>query len=725
MELLAPAGSRAALTVALTAGADAVYVGAPGCNARSLSREFSFQELDSMIHQAHEAGRRIYMAMNSLVKEEELPRTLTLLARLEQMRPDGLIVQDPGLLRICRQHFPSLVLHASTLMSVHNSQAADWLTGMGCSRVVLARELTLDEIRAIGRTSRAELEVFVQGAMCFSYSGLCLFSSLHGGRSSLRGRCVQPCRRRYSWAGERGRGAAGYVFSMNDLCGIDLLPALQRAGVASLKIEGRLKSVEYVRYTVQAYRLVLDGLDQSRGEQQKRLAEARKLLSASLGRKPSSGFFLSASGRGVITPGVSGNTGQVLGPVRRVIRKTGRGRQKVILEMVLRAGLQKGDRLRLHFEESGDRLSFTLQGLIRSGREVSRARAGERVQCVAPGSLAIPERGRIQVYKVDVRQRRQQERQEQLPAQVAVPLPDTARQRQTEVLALLGFQGKAGTRARPRGGKRQKARQGREPSWWVCVRSPHAMEQRLPLRPARFLLPLTRKNVALVSRIRRHRERTVWVLPPVIDEDRFAWFGETIQRLARSGFRQFQLGHMGQTGFFSGLQTSCQPALYGAYTLNILNSSALLTCAAQGLSAVQFSLETDRENLAQALAHFHRAMARQKGSLQVGMYVFGRPPLFTARFRDGHLRYHRPLRSPRGEEILLDRDEGLTHARAGKVFSLLDHAETLKSMGIDYFVVDLRGAGFKKEVALLQSCLRRSRGQRPDVLAGNFAGRLQ
>ncbi|RWX46284.1 Peptidase family U32 [Candidatus Electrothrix communis] len=239
MELLAPAGSFPAFEAALEAGADAVYVGAPGFNARALSRDFSFAEIGSMIRQARKQGVKLYIAMNSLVKESELPAALEALSCFEALRPDALIIQDLGLLYLARTWFPDLPLHASTLMSVHNSLGAEELTKLGFERVVLARELTIDEMATIHRKTGAELEVFIHGAMCFSYSGLCLFSSMHGGKSSLRGQCVQPCRRHYSWQRpgkqtappphskgnqkEKSGSAAGYLFLMNDLCGIDML----------------------------------------------------------------------------------------------------------------------------------------------------------------------------------------------------------------------------------------------------------------------------------------------------------------------------------------------------------------------------------------------------------------------------------------------------------------------------------------------------------------------
>ncbi|RWX52462.1 Collagenase-like protease, PrtC family [Candidatus Electrothrix marina] len=423
MELLAPAGSFPAFEAALEAGADAVYVGAPGFNARALSRDFSFAEIGSMIRQARQQEVKLYIAMNSLVKESELPAALEALSCFEALRPDALIIQDLGLLYLARTWFPDLPLHASTLMSVHNSLAADELTKLGFERVVLARELTIEEIAAIHRKTGAELEVFIHGAMCFSYSGLCLFSSMHGGKSSLRGQCVQPCRRHYSWQRpgkqtgklnlnkSRGDGkqksgsAAGYLFSMNDLCGIDMLPEMRDAGVSCLKIEGRLKSAQYVANTVTAYRMALDSLDEPDAVQEKILQEAHRLLDEAMGRKRSSGYLLSEKPSEATTPSQSGNSGRMLGRIKGIQQERTRdGKNKLTLQILLAAQVSEGDRLRLHDEQSGNRFSFTLRSLHVGGQRRKIARSGQKAQL----SLLVERKAQVHrhfqgtLFKVDV-----------------------------------------------------------------------------------------------------------------------------------------------------------------------------------------------------------------------------------------------------------------------------------------------------------------------------------
>jgi U32 family peptidase len=317
-ELLAPAGSLESFQAALDAGADAVYVGAPGFNARNPGREFRLEEIAAMVDHCHSLEKRLYLAANSLVLERELPLLLRQLALFEELAVDGLIVQDLGLLALARRHFPRLPLHGSTLMAAHNGDAVALLGSLGCSRVVLARELTLPEIALLAaRRGEVELEVFVHGAMCFSYSGLCLFSSYLGGKSGLRGNCVQPCRRAYSTAPS---GKAAYLFSMNDLSGLAALPALRESGISSLKIEGRLRSAHYVHSVVSAYRLLLDA---SPAEEDAAVARAQRLIDQALSRRTATGYFFSPQPAAAISAHHSGNMGLHLGPLLH--RQKGRG----------------------------------------------------------------------------------------------------------------------------------------------------------------------------------------------------------------------------------------------------------------------------------------------------------------------------------------------------------------------------------------------------------------
>lgn len=257
LELLAPAGSMDALKAALSGGADAVYLGAAAYGARS-SAGFDGEALREALHLAHLHRKNIYVTVNILIKERELTDVRRTLSLLSSLGADAVLVQDLGVLKICREEFPELPVHASTQMALHNASGAKLLKQLGAKRAVLARECALNEIRLAAQTGM-EIEAFCHGALCVSCSGQCLFSAMIGGRSGNRGRCAQPCRLPYTYG-----GVTGSWLSPRDLCARDELQALAEAGVYSFKIEGRLKRPEYVAVVTRAYRQALDGVMEGR-----------------------------------------------------------------------------------------------------------------------------------------------------------------------------------------------------------------------------------------------------------------------------------------------------------------------------------------------------------------------------------------------------------------------------------------------------------------------------
>lgn len=258
MENLAPAGNREALESAVAAGADAVYLGYAAFSARAGAGNFDEAQLREAVAYAHLHRVRVYATVNTLVKDGELPRVTEVLRLMNAIPVDAILVQDLGVLRLARRLFPGLPVHASTQMAIHNAAGVRWCAAQGMTRVVLARECGLEEIRRCCREN-AEVEVFGHGAQCVAVSGECLFSSMLGERSGNRGRCAQPCRLPYTF---RDRTAAW--LSPRDVCLRDDLPALAEAGVASLKLEGRLKRPEYVATVTASYRRALDALDAGR-----------------------------------------------------------------------------------------------------------------------------------------------------------------------------------------------------------------------------------------------------------------------------------------------------------------------------------------------------------------------------------------------------------------------------------------------------------------------------
>ncbi len=272
IELLAPAGNAEAFTAALNSGADAIYLGGRQFGARAYAANFDGEELAAAVKNAHLMGVAVYVTVNTLVDNSEIPALADYLRHLYQIGVDAAIVQDIGVIAVARRVVPHLPLHASTQMTVHNLAGVEFLAAQGITRVVLARELSLDAIRRICQKSPIEIETFIHGALCISYSGQCLMSSMIGGRSGNRGRCAQPCRLPYTLVGEGGQNAlvgkdvGEYLLSPKDFNTIEHIPELIDAGVASFKIEGRMKRAEYVAIVVDSYRRAIDACLTDRGD---------------------------------------------------------------------------------------------------------------------------------------------------------------------------------------------------------------------------------------------------------------------------------------------------------------------------------------------------------------------------------------------------------------------------------------------------------------------------
>ena len=274
-ELLAPAGDMERLKVALAYGADAVYLGGKNFGLRAFSGNFSPQELTQACAYAHERGRKVYVTVNIFPHNAEITELPGYLKQLAQAGCDAILVADPGVFSLARELIPQIPLHISTQANTTNWRSAKFWQEQGAERVVLARELSLAEIQEIRQNVSLELECFVHGAMCVSYSGRCLMSAFMTGRAANRGECAQPCRWRYALVEEKRPGQyfpveederGTYILNSRDLCLLGQLPELAAAGVQSFKIEGRMKSVHYLATVVRVYREALDALASSKSD---------------------------------------------------------------------------------------------------------------------------------------------------------------------------------------------------------------------------------------------------------------------------------------------------------------------------------------------------------------------------------------------------------------------------------------------------------------------------
>lgn len=327
-ELLAPAGNAEGFYGALRAGADAVYLGGSRFGARAFAENFTTEELVECIHYGHLFGRKIYLTVNTLLKESEMGELFDYLLPFYEAGLDAVIVQDMGVFHFIREHFPGLALHASTQMTLCSHHGAELLRQLGAVRIVPARELSLDELSQIKRQVDIKLETFIHGAMCYCYSGQCLFSSILGGRSGNRGRCAQPCRLPYEVRAGGKQSDACYSLSLKDMCTIEHIPQLIEAGIDSFKIEGRMKRPEYAAGVTAIYRKYMDRYYELREqlgpkEAAKRYQISRKdledLSSLYIRSEKQDGYYFKHNGKEMITlssPAYGGSDEKLLLEIR-------------------------------------------------------------------------------------------------------------------------------------------------------------------------------------------------------------------------------------------------------------------------------------------------------------------------------------------------------------------------------------------------------------------------
>ena len=376
VELLAPAGSYEAFAAALNAGADAVYMGGTRFGARAYADNFSNEDLSRAIRTAHLHGKKVYLTVNTLTRQEEMPELTDFVRGLyEKEALDGVIVQDTGVLISLSEACPGLLLHASTQMSVTTREGVLFLKRLGVSRIVPARELSLKEIRLL-KQENIEIEAFIHGAMCYCYSGRCLMSSFLGGRSGNRGRCAGPCRLPYDVLGPDGRealrGKRGecYPISMRDLCVLEILPELIDAGIDSFKIEGRMKKPEYAAGVTAVYRRYIDRFyewdrDGRPGSWEIDPADDRLLRALYLRSDLSTGYYERHNGRELLTmgkPGYSGTPDALLEQIREAYPVTPR---PIPIRGLVKLSADRPAELILRTDDSSEKpVGISVQGAV-------------------------------------------------------------------------------------------------------------------------------------------------------------------------------------------------------------------------------------------------------------------------------------------------------------------------------------------------------------------------
>jgi putative protease len=657
VELLAPAGSPEALAAAVGEGADGVYLGLKRFNARMRSANFAYSQFEGALRVLHRMGRKVYVTVNTVFEQREADRIYQLLKYLAGLGPDGIIVQDFGILKMAGDNFPSLKLHASTQMNIASARGGNILSKHGVSRVVLARELSLGEIRDIREKTNLELEVFVHGALCVSASGLCLFSSFLGGKSANRGMCTQACRRIY-----RNGEEQGYYFSPSDLQLLERVPDLIAAGVNSFKIEGRMKSAEYVGTVVAAYRRVLDGLG---GNPEKAMAEGLAILRNDFARTKTAFYFdgppaVNGPGEGGaswLKADQDGGTGIPLGTILKT-RGSGETRQGLIPGGALVPGI--GDSIRLHRADDSDR---------RSQRVRFVEGAGENRWIPIPEGFDAGD----SVYLIQTKGM-----SKRYPPMIPKNLGGFRREpgREKAPVITLGGIKKSEIRAFPEG-------------LYGAVSEIEALYILQSIRPVRVLLAYNHRAVDCLLGERPllpfSPGETILVLDPYFPQAREKVLEAEIPQLMDRGYDQFVVNNPGHFSFFRGKAASL---IAGPY-LYTFNRWALSFVASLGTDFAVSPLENNRQNLERTVE-----TGRRPG---VFITLFAYPALFRIRADLGGRYRFGKFRDNREEAFRLIHNGEGSLVIPETPFYIGDKIPFLKTAGFRRFILDFSGPVLKKK----------------------------
>ena len=369
IELLSPVGDFECLKAAVQNGADTVYFGANLFSARAFATNFDDGLLEKAINYAKIRGVKTNLTLNTLIKNNELADAINIAKKAYRYGIDAIIVQDLGLAKYLIKNFPNLDVHASTQMSVHNLEGVKELEKLGFSRVVLSRELNINEIEYICKNSNIEIEVFVHGALCISYSGQCLFSSMIGGRSGNRGRCAQPCRLPYELLENNLILDKGFLLSTRDLCSLEYLPKLVQAGVSCIKIEGRMKTPEYVATVTRIYRKYLD-IAQKRDNYEIDEKDIKDLLQVFNRGKFSSGHLSPKENKDLIYKQKPNNMGIFLGKISNYNSSKGH------ISFKTEENVNIGDRITIEGENS----TYTISELMKNNQNIKQGKSGDIIK---------------------------------------------------------------------------------------------------------------------------------------------------------------------------------------------------------------------------------------------------------------------------------------------------------------------------------------------------------
>ena len=619
-ELLLPAGNPESFFAALQAGADAIYLGLEQFNARGRATNFNRLQFIPLIIEARKHHVKVYVTLNTVVKNTETGQLIDYLHFLQEAGADGIIIQDWGVYYLAAKHFPKLVIHASTQMGIHNSLGIEHLKIRGFKRTVLARELTLKELEQIVKKSPIETEVFVHGALCYSFSGMCLFSSYNGGRGANRGICAQPCRREYDVEGNKR-----FFFNLKDNQLIDYLPQLSAMGVSSLKVEGRLKSAEYVYRVGSAYKLALEG---NSGDEL-----AKKLLDLDFGR-PKTAWFAGGDVKNAISDELS--TGVFIGTIERTERN--------YLLIASEREIEPKNRLRIISKNFSEPINLV----------VSFAKKEGNFYRIEPGNSQIEIKSKVYLTKL------QDQRFNDKIKNEHVPVKPVSQQFRQEIINNLKYPGKKPDQLK----------------LWFRIDSPEWLNLINFNELDGLILSFTKatwNKFDLVSDTSIKNNHKVFVeLPKFISEGSVYYYKKLAEKLTAHGISGFVISHLYQKSILPE-----NSRIISSENVYVFNDAATRLISSEGIDQFIYPFEIDFETL--------ESFSNKNGIVPV--YFF--PELFYSRMpvhmdtegtfrgddvKSGYKRH---------------RKNGMTIVVPDKAVSILQHKNRLVQKGFSNFLIDV------------------------------------
>ncbi|HZL11309.1 MAG TPA: peptidase U32 family protein [Prolixibacteraceae bacterium] len=623
-ELLAPVGNVESFYAALNAGADAVYMGLQEFNARGRASNFTRPLLQLAVQKAREKNVKVYITLNILIKNKEIDQLIDVLSFLDSLKVNGVIIQDWGVYYIARKYFSGLILHASTQMGNHNSVGVNYTASKGIVRTVLARELTMTELEKIARQSKAELEIFVHGALCYSFSGMCLFSSYSGGQGANRGICKQSCRRIYQDGGEQHA-----LFSLKDNQQIQNLQKLMELGIHSIKIEGRMKSADYVFQVCKAYRMALDN--------PQNMETAAQMLEMDMGREKTTWFLGGNVSDGITDdPSIGIRIGQV----------TDVGRKSISFQSSVK--LEEGYRIRIRKEKDDEQLYIKVENFSQNGNVYEVPTDPNRK--IAKGDEVLLVRVKTQSFSSRLGN--------------INTLPDlrkTVVKKQEIKRSLL-----------VEGSKSQKpmllVRIG-SPEWIVKLRFDDYDAVLLSYKRSDWE-KFDAQSAALQQNIAKIRIE----FPKFISENHLDFYRNLASKLFAAGFKHFFISHLSQKNLLpSGSMVSCNENVY------VLNDAAARLLHEEKVSGFIYPLENDLENLL--------SMNNKQGIVPLYFY----PELFYSRMPVKVNRESRFFADENNKKFRIAVKDGITVVYPSIPVALFQYRDQLEKHGFNRFLIDYSG----------------------------------